>query len=297
MTKCKNCGAEFDSKFCPNCGAPAADAEKNAVAETGATASAAAVESDEWVATDLEKQIRSRGAAYAWRKNSPRDFKGYVALVVAGVAVLAALVTVTVLLAIKIYDLTDLDAVKLLLYFDAYISDIKSLSIALSVLLVVNGVSLFFNSYFRNVKICKWLKAQDINAPQIILAGAVENGGILDSDKDEFVETKRYLYDAKCEGAQAEKKYLRLELADAIINTVCNIISVVILFQACNALEITKDGRLELPMGQLIAILVLMIVPSVIMRFVNKGVKMRESDIDAWARKQENEQRKARESA
>ncbi len=304
MNKCKNCGTEFDSKFCPNCGLPAKSvckkcgaefdgkfcpncgASVNADAETAAAvASATAVKEpakEEYVESELEKQIREKGISSVWRKNSPRDSAINIIMWIVYFCVVAVEITLAIILYKKYDEYCNMDPFRLIIMYDTFKSEIEAYCIGVSVMVFVCTLVEPFCEYFKDIKVIKWTRGQTIDASKVILAGVSADG-----DKDEFISTKRYLYDASFAGS--EKKYLKLAVADVIVNVICNIIACILFFKVFQIPTVSANGKIELEAistGMIIAVIALLFAPSIVLKFIGKNLKASEADIDTWAWKQ-----------
>lgn len=283
MYKCKKCGTEFDSKFCPNCGEAATEDE--------------VMSGVEYEASNLEKRIRKKGIPNIWQRDSVRAKVLYALMLAVEIGVGIAFIILVVQFIDKIDYITKLESVDVLLVFDKYKADVKVLCTVMIILSVLHVTILGFQSCFLRYAKIKWIKAKNIHAAQIIAAGAIadKDGRI---DKSEFLETKTILYDAYRHGAI--KQMVIFSFIDAVINLISEIILIWFVYVWATTLSPTSGQLVILDMS-LRAVIMMMIavlvVPEVIMHFVKKAFKKKELEIDEWAKRQIKEQSNAIETA
>lgn len=278
MYKCKKCGTEFDSKFCPNCGEAATENEVMSGAE--------------YEASNLEKRIREKGIPNIWRREDVKAKIIYALMLAMEIGVGIAFIILVVQFRDKLDYITKLKPVDVLLVFDKYKADVKVLFTVIIILSVLHTFILGFQSFFLRYAKIKWIKDKNINAAQIIAAGALANkdGRI---DKSEFLETKTILYDAYRNGTI--KQMVIFSFIDVVINLISEIIFICFVYAWATTLSQTSGQLVIFDMSLRTVIMMLIavfVVPEVIMHFVKKAFKKKELEIDEWAKRQMKEQSK-----
>lgn len=284
MYKCKKCGTEFDSKFCPNCGEAATEDEVMSGAE--------------YEASNLEKRIREKGIPNIWQRDSVSSKIIYIIESIVFLGVFIAEIIMLVKYINVCSDFFDLQPLDRLLVFDKYKSDSHTLVIAVIVLGVISAILIEFNTCFLKYAKIKWIKAKNINAARIIIDGAIaDKDG--DIDISEFLDTKTLLYDAYRDGAI--KQTIIVSFVSVTVNLICDIIAFRLFIRWSTTLSQTNLGQLvisEMHHQEIfLPLIALVVVPIIIMHFVKKVFKKKETEIDEWAKAQMKEQSKAIETA
>ncbi len=284
MYKCKNCGTEFDSKFCPNCGVASTELEN--ITDGGEAGNVQDGTGGGYIESDMETAIRRAGIPNIWQRESIMNKAIYVSTLAIFLGVIIAIIVLSVKLYNKIDYFIDLEKIDALFIFEKYKSDVKPLYIALSVLAVADIIIMDFQSLFLKYTKVKWVKSQKINAPYIITSGAVadKDGEV---NKEKFSETKAVLYDAHREGAV--KQMVIMSLTETAISLIIDIVFIKRFYGYITTLSETNEGKLllvDISNKEIVMWVALIVVPYIIMQIIKSLVKKKDAEIDEWAKAQ-----------
>lgn len=283
MYKCKNCGTEFGSKFCPNCGVASIESEN--ITDGGEAGNVQGGTGGGYIESDVETEIRRAGIPNIWQRESIMNKAIYVSTLAIFLGVIIAIIVLSVKLYNKIDYFFDLEKIDALFIFEKYKSDVKPLYIALFVLGVACKIIGDFQSLFLKYTKVKWVKSQKINAPYIITSGAIadKDGEV---NKEKFSETKAVLYDAHREGAVKQMVIMSL------IETAISLIDIVIFkrfYGYITTLSEINEGKLllvDISNKEIVMWVALIVVPYIIMHIIKSLVKKKDAEIDEWAKAQ-----------